>query len=92
MTTYMFNNKETYLAYRSNWKANYKSLSQQIRELNRDIKETQQEKGYAGNMQYLKLKLRAQATAALEELKAAKQEAQRQYQAAKEKRDEVVAV
>lgn len=28
-----FNNKETYLAYRSEWKAKYKELSQNIRDL-----------------------------------------------------------
>lgn len=82
MTTFTFNSKETYLAYRSNWKANYKALSQQIRELNNDIKVTQREKGYAGAMQYQKLKLRAQATAMIEERKASRVEAQRQYLAA----------
>ena len=82
MTKYTFNSKETYLAYRSNWRANYKALSQQIRELSNDIKVTQREKGYAGAMQYQKLKLRAQATAAIEEMKGARVEAQRQYLAA----------
>lgn len=82
MTT--FNSKETYLAYRSNWKAQYKQLSQSIRELTSDIKETQRANGYAGQAQYQKLKLRAQAKAMLEELAAAKVEAQRQYLAAKE--------
>ena len=82
MTTYTFNSKETYLAYRSNWRANYKALSQQIRELSNGIKVTQREKGYAGAMQYQKLKLRAQATAAIEEMKGARAEAQRQYLAA----------
>lgn len=81
MTT--FNSKETYLACRSNWTAQYNALSQQIRELNNDIKVTQREKGYAGSMQYQKLKLRAQATAMIEELKEAKAEAQRQYLASK---------
>ncbi len=80
MTT--FNSKETYLAYRSEWKANYKALSQQIRETKIDIKETQRANGYAGSMQYELLKLRKKATAMLEELKLAKQEAQRQYLAA----------
>ena len=82
MTTYTFNSKETYLAYRSNWRANYKALSQQIRETKADIKETQRAKGYAGGMQYSLLKMRARATEMIEELKGAKQEAQRQYLAA----------
>jgi hypothetical protein len=82
MTTFTFTNKETYLAYRSEWKANYKNLSQEIRTLKADIRETQQAKGYAGSMQYRLLKLRDEATAMIEERKASKVEAQRQYLAA----------
>lgn len=82
MTT--FNSKETYLANRSNWKAQYKQLSQQIRELNNDIKDAQRHREYAGVMQYRKLNLRKQATFMIEELKSAKVESQRQYLAAKE--------
>jgi hypothetical protein len=82
MTTYTFNSKETYLAYRSNWKANYKNLSQQIRDIKNDIKGTQKAKGYAGAMQYELFKMRAKATTMIEELKGAHQEAQRQYLAA----------
>lgn len=78
-----FNSKETYLAYRSEWKANYKTLSQEIRELRNEIKVTQRAKGYAGSMQYTLLKLRAKATAMIEERKASKAEAQRQYLAIK---------
>ena len=79
-----FNSKETYLAYRSEWKANYKTLSQEIHELRNEIKETQRAKGYAGSMQYTLIKLRAKATAMIEERKASKVEAQRQYLVAKE--------
>ena len=32
MKTFTFTNKETYLAYRSEWKANYKKLTETIRE------------------------------------------------------------
>lgn len=78
-----FTNKETYLAYRFNWKTTYKSLSQDIRSIRNEIKETQRAKGYAGSMQYQLIKLRANATAMIEELKLAKAEAQRQYLAAK---------
>lgn len=85
-----FTNKETYLAYRSEWKANYKELSQLIRETKHDIREAMRAKEYAGSMQYSLLKMRAQATAMLEELKLAKQEAQRQYLAAKEMEREMV--
>jgi len=79
-----FNSKETYLAYRSEWKANYKNLSQEIRETKLAIRDTQRAKGNAGWMQYSLIKDRAKATAMLEELKLAKAEAQRQYLAAKE--------
>ena len=79
MTTYTFNSKETYLAYRSNWRTNYKALSQDIRTIKADIKETQRAKGYAGAIQYELLKMRAKATAMIEELKIAKVEAQQQY-------------
>lgn len=83
MTT--FNSKETYLAYRSNWKAQYKNLSNEIRQTRADIREAQRNREYAGGMQYAALKLRKQATAMIEELKEAKAEAQRQYLASKEK-------
>ena len=76
---FTFTNKETYLAYRSEWKAEYKSLAKEIRTLKADINETQRAKGYAGYMQYALLKKRATATAMLEERKASKVEAQRQY-------------
>ena len=74
MTTFKFNSKETYLAYRSEWKANYKSLSQTIR----DNKHT-----------WTHYRLKKQATAMLEELKEAKMEAQRQYLAAKAQKEQL---
>ena len=82
MTT--FNNKETYLAYRSNWKAEYKQLSEDIRDLKLDIKDAQRNNDFTGRPQYSLYKLRKQATAMLAELKEAKQEAQRQYLASKQ--------
>ena len=90
MTTFAFNSKETYLAYRSNWKAQYNELSQQIRELKSDIRQTQQAKEYAGSMQYELIKLRARATFMLEQRELSKQEAQRQYLAAKAEKGELV--
>lgn len=78
-----FNSKETYLAYRSEWKAEYKQLSQIIRGLKVDIKEAQHNNEYAGGMQSSLISWKKNATAMLEELKEAKQEAQRQYLAAK---------
>ena len=79
MKTFTFNNKETYLAYRSEWKANYKTLTQEIRTSKTNVSKMQREKGYAGSIQYNLIKLRAQATSILEERKASKVEAQLQY-------------
>lgn len=101
-----FNSKETYLAYRSEWKANYKQLSQQIR----DFKfarwyQTLGEKRQTpeGDARLLKISnqyktncfyvhgLKIKATSMLAELKLAKEEAQRQYLAAKAEKEMVAA-
>ena len=75
-----FTNKETYLAYRSEWKAEYKKLSQKIREFKDDVR--------GRNITWeeaLKLyKLKRKATDMLEELKEAKVESQRQCLASKQ--------
>lgn len=76
MRNIQFNSKETYLAYRSEWKAEYKRLSKEIREERIQIRS---QRGIE-SIQYWYLKgLREQATAMLEERKASKVEAQRQY-------------
>ena len=74
---FTFTSKETYLAYRSDWKAKYNELTQEIRML----KATMRESGHqitwteASKLQ----KLKATATAMIEERKDSKVEAQRQY-------------
>ena len=104
---FTFTNKETYLAYRSNWKAQYKELSQQIRDykfciwfvsLKREDRITpEREERFQkitakyGNRFYYVHSLKKQATAMLEELKEAKQEAQRQYLAEKAAKQELIA-
>jgi len=47
---FTFTNKEEYLAYRSNWKAQYKELSQQIRDLKfcRGFPQAKRFENYAG--------------------------------------------
>ena len=76
MTNIKFNSKETYLAYRSNWKAEYKLLSEEIREWKLDIRNTHCPSSY----QYSGLReYKDKATLMLMELKESKQEAQRQY-------------
>ena len=72
-----FTNKEEYLAYRTQWKADYNKLSQEIRNYKRTWKHQE---------------LKAKATAMLQQLKFAKIEAQRQYLAAKALREQAVVV
>ncbi len=76
-----FTNKETYLAYRSNWKTEYNTLSKQIHTLKANVRES----GHQITWQEFRdlYNLKAKATAMLEERKASKVEAQRQYLAAK---------
>jgi hypothetical protein len=74
---FTFTNKETYLAYRSEWKANYKALTQGIRNLKAEMRESGHQITWTEFSQLSKLK--AKATAMLEERKESKVEAQRQY-------------
>lgn len=121
--TFTFNNHESYLAYRSAWKAQYAEISETIREkkwirkeysracnkawtetkgkwpeyynkirelLSTNPRYVHLEAKYKNDGRWLE-KLRKQATEMLEELKAAKQEAQRQYLAAKAQKELVTA-
>jgi hypothetical protein len=74
---FTFTNKETYLAYRSNWKAEYKTLSQEIRALKAQMRESGHQITWTEFSQLMKLKAKAQAM--LEERIESKAEAQRQY-------------
>lgn len=74
---FTFTNKETYLAYRSNWKAEYKTLSQEIRALKAQMRESGHQITWTEFSALAKLK--AKATAMIEERKESKVEAQRQY-------------
>lgn len=100
MTTFTFNSKETYLAYRSEWKAQYNELSQQIRDakfcrwfcsLKREDRIKPhlahfQKIGHKTDWTYWNIrKMKERATFMLEQLELAKQEAQRQYLASNEK-------
>lgn len=103
---FKFTNKEEYLAYRSNWKAEYKELSQQIRDYKfcrwfvslknpKRITSELEERfkklvAKHGNRFYYVYPLKQKATAMLAELKEAKQEAQRQYLATKAQEKETV--
>lgn len=82
--TFPFTSRETYLRYRAEWKADYATLSEGIRILKREIAQSFKEGGYPGLKQNdLRTKQRA-AFEMLEELKASKEEAQRQYLAERE--------
>jgi len=100
-----FTNKETYLAYRSNWKAQYKAQSKLIRNakfcnwfesLRREDRIAAAQARYDSispkpNIPvYYMYREKKKATAMLAELKEAKQEAQRQYLAAKAEKQELV--
>lgn len=93
---FKFTNKEEYLAYRSNWKAQYKSLSQDIRnakfcqwycslgEKRTTPQLTARYEEIKGYTHWSIPTLKFQARNMLEELKLAKVEAQRQYLASKQ--------
>jgi small-conductance mechanosensitive channel len=82
MKTFTFNTKATYLAYRSNWKAQYKQLSANIREQKAYIRS----QSTPSSEDYYTLRcMKDKATASIEELKEARAEAQRQYLAAHER-------
>jgi len=81
--TFAFRSKEQYLIFKRLWKENYAELSRTIRDRKQQVKSTMRKREYAGKLQRELHELKAQATMQLLMLKAAKQEAQRQYLAAK---------
>jgi hypothetical protein len=74
-----FTNKETYLAYRAEWKAQYKQLSAEIRKAKLDLKTAQRE----GTASWRHFRAcsdgKARAREMLDQLRDAKIEAQRQW-------------
>lgn len=78
-----FTTKETYLAFRADWKQRYKQLSAEIRQHKLEIKKAQREGAHTGSMEWRRQEMARQATQMLEELAQAKLEAQRQYLARK---------
>lgn len=90
MMTAKFTNKEEYLQYRKEWKAEYKQLSNEIRENKKDMKDVMRHNEYAGGIQSCLIRQRYEATTMLEQLKDAKAEAQRQYLSDKTKKEELI--
>jgi len=81
---FVFQTKEQYLEFRLCWKENYANLSESIRGLKALIKATMQKREYAGKHQCELRTLKSEATVQLSMLRSAKQEANRQYLAAKQ--------
>lgn len=78
MSNFSFTTREEYLAWRAEWKADYKLRSQRIRALKKEIKGIARSGAYAGNEQMEREIYRAEARNALETLAEAKAEASRQ--------------
>lgn len=83
---FTFNSRETYLEFRSEWKAEYKQVSADIREDKNAIKNSQRESGQTPPQIYSRLnRSQRRANEMLEILVEAKQLAQTQYLKQKEK-------
>ncbi len=81
-----FTDRASYLTFRAAWKAQYRDLTQDIRETRKAIKEAYQSGNpdRAGSLQSQKAHMRRDARYMLENLAEAKLEAQRQYLAERE--------
>lgn len=75
-----FNSRSTYLEFRTEWKAEYKQVSADIRRDKKAIKNSQREEGHTPPQVYSRLNRgQRQATELLELLIEAKKKAQTQY-------------
>ena len=81
---FVFRTKNEYLEFRRSWKHNYAALSQSIRGLKASIRAMMRRREYAGNQQSERHKLKSEATLQLLMRRSAKQEASRQYLAARQ--------
>ena len=81
---FAFQNKEGYLSFRQLWKENYAVLSGTIRSHKKDTKSMMRKSEYAGQLKSKVHDLKLEATKQLLMLRAAKQEANRQYLAARQ--------
>jgi hypothetical protein len=86
MTNFNFTDRTSYLAYRAEWKAEYKANSETIRKLKIEIKEMARSGDVdgAGGAQATRQYMRKLQSRALYSLSLAKEEAQRQYLAERE--------
>ncbi len=87
MTNLTFNDRASYLVFRKEWKVRYAELTLEIRETREAIKVAYREgqDSRASTLQYRKACLRRDAHSFMNTLTEAKQEAQRQYEAERQK-------
>lgn len=83
MTTFNFNNRETYLAFRSEWKREYAELTQEIRNLKATWAE-EIRSGRGGYTHYAVFRKRREARAMMQLLEEARLESARQWAASRE--------
>ena len=81
---FVFRTKDEYLEFRRCWKGNYAALSESIRAVKASIKATMRQREYAGPQQSDLHRLKREATLQLLMQRSAKQEACRQYLAARQ--------
>lgn len=87
MTNLTFTDRASYLAFRKDWKVRYAELTLEIRQAREDIKAAYREgnDSRAATLQYRKACLRRDANSFMNTLTEAKLEAQRQYEAERQK-------
>ena len=83
MNTFNFNSRETYLAFRNEWRQEYQELSQTIRELKAQHRE-ELASGRGSYKHYDIIRKRREANAMMQLLEEAKLESARQWAAARE--------
>ena len=83
-TNLPFTDRASYIAWVKEWKANYKSLSEMIRQTKRDIRDTQKAGNHACSMQASREYMRKRARDMLTERQESKVQAQAQYMAERE--------
>ncbi|SRR5258705_13041132 len=81
--TFAFSTRDGYLQFRREWKEHYALLSTSLRQQKELIKVTMRNREHAGAHQVKLLSLKSEARLQLLMLKAAKQEANRQYLASR---------
>lgn len=85
MDNFTFTTRETYLAYKAEWKERYAEQSQEQRKLKNNVKIAQREKGWAMNEEYDLKRGKRDANELLAERQASKEAARQQWEAHRNK-------